>query len=149
MSDVPSAGRVEVVICGPGHHDRAERARPVVAAIAALGLEVAVQTDLRPRLADDIRSLLDAGASFVRLEAEGMVGDLVSAAHETAGDLVSAAHETAGDLGSAAEQITPGVVVVVLRPGPLVEPEVRGDGALAGSVRDAIAVLTAGHGERG
>jgi hypothetical protein len=126
MSDAPSAGRVEVVICGPGHHDRAERARPVVAAIAAIGIEVAVQTDLRPRLADDIRSLLDAGASFVRLEAEGMVGDLVSAA----------------------QQISPGVVVVVLRPGPLVEPEVRGDGALAGSVREAIAALTAAHGER-
>ena len=125
MSDVSSVGGVEVVICGPGHHDRAERARPVVAAIAALGLEVAVQTDLRPRLADDIRSLLHAGASFVRLEAEGMVGDLASAA----------------------QQIRADVVVVVLRPGPLVEPEVRGDGALAGSVRDAMAVLTAGHGE--
>lgn len=137
MSDAPSAGRVEVVICGPGHHDRAERARPVVAAIAAIGIEVAVQTDLRPRLADDIRSLLDAGASFVRLEAEGMVGDLVSKAHESV-----------GDLRSVAQQIPPGVVVVVLRPGPLVEPEVRGDGALAGSVREAIAALTAGHGER-
>ncbi len=147
MSDAPSAGLVEVVICGPGHHDRAERARPVVAAIAAIGIEVAVQTDLRPRLADDIRSLLDAGAAFVRLEAEGMVGDLVSVAHESGGEVVSAAHESVGELVSAAQQISPGVVVVVLRPGPLVEPEVRGDGALAGSVREAVAALTAVHGE--
>ena len=88
------------------------------------------------RLADDIRSLLDAGASRVRLEADGIVGDLVSVAHEMVGDPVSVA-----------EQIAP-TVVVVLRPGPHTEPEVRGDEATAGSVRIAIAALTAADGDR-
>jgi hypothetical protein len=138
MSEARSLDRVEVLICGPGHHERTSRARPVVAAIAALGLEVAVSTDLRPRLADDVRSLLDGGASMVRLQADGIVGDLVSAAGERVGDLVSAVGE-----------IPAGVVVVVLRAGPRVEPEVRGEGAVADSVRDAITDLTEADGEPG
>ena len=138
MSEARSPDRVEVLICGPGHHERTSRARPVVAAIAALGLEVAVSTDLRPRLADDVRSLLDGGASMVRLQADGIVGDLVSAAGESVGDLVSAVGE-----------IPAGVVVVVLRAGPRIEPEVRGEGAVADSVRDAITDLTEADGEPG
>ena len=110
----------------------------MVAAIAALGLEVAVSTDLRPRLADDVRSLLDGGASIVRLQADGIVGGLVSAAGESVGDLVSAVGE-----------IPAGVVVVVLRAGPRIEPEVRGEGAVADSVRDAITDLTEADGEPG
>ena len=149
MSEARSTDRVEVLICGPGHHERTSRARPVVAAIAALGLDVAVSTDLRPRLADDVRSLLDGGASIVRLQADGIVGDLVSAAGESVGDLVSAAGESVGDLVSAVGEIPAGVVVVVLRAGPRVEPEVRGEGAVADSVRDAITDLTEADGEPG
>lgn len=132
MDESARPATVEIVISGPGHHDRAERARPVIAAVAALGLEVAVATDLRPRLADDMRALLEAGSVHVRLSAEGIVGELRSAGAPTPDGLGS---------GGPGDRIgAPGTaVVVVLRAGPHLDAVVRGEGDVADSVRVAVA----------
>lgn len=95
----------------------------MVAAIVALGVEVLVRTDLRPRLADDIRSLLDAGATQVRLEADGMVGDFIAA---PGADL----HDRGDDR-----------VVIVLRAGPRVPDTVMGESDLAAKVRGIVTAL--------
>ena len=70
--------QVTVELRGSGHHDRTERAIPVIEALTAAGLRCFVRTDLRPRLADDMRALIDAGAARVRLSAEGLTGDLAA-----------------------------------------------------------------------
>jgi hypothetical protein len=119
----PSHGGVEVAISGPGHHERAARAGQVVAAIVALGVEVRVTTDLRPRLADDIRSLLDAGASEVRLEADGMVGDFVAAPG-------AELHDPPDDR-----------VLIVLRAGPRLPAVVKGESDLAVRIRAVVDAL--------
>lgn len=105
-----------VVLRGPGHHDRARRAQAVISAIVAEGLDVVVTTDLRPRLADDVRALLDAGARSVRLEADGIVGDLAPQA----------------------DDIPQGPVLVVLRAGSEATTEVRGQGSDAARIRSAL-----------
>lgn len=120
MDGPTSLGGVEVEISGPGHHERAARARPIVAAIAALGIEVLVRTDLRPRLADDLRSLLDAGAALVRLEADGMLGEFVAVPD------------------SDFDNRSPERVVIVLRAGPRLPPVVVGDSDLATPIRVAV-----------
>ncbi len=104
-----------VEVSGPGHHDRAGRAGPVIAALTAGGLTVSVETDLRPRLADDLRALLDAGAHTVRLAGPGVHGDL--AADRTP----LPAHRAD--------------VVVVLRPAPEARVEVVGEGEAAARAR--------------
>jgi hypothetical protein len=121
--DGPSHGGVEVEISGPGHHERAARAQQIVAAIVALGVGVVVRTDLRPRLADDIRGLLDAGAGQVRLEADGMVGDFVAT---PGADFHDAGHDR---------------VVIVLRAGPRFPAVVTGDSDLAVRIRAAVDAL--------
>jgi hypothetical protein len=121
--DGPSHGGVEVAISGPGHHERAARAGPIVAAIVALGVDVRVRTDLRPRLADDIRSLFDAGATEVRLEADGMVGDFIAVPGEEPPD-------PRDDR-----------VVVVLRAGPRLPAVVTGESDRAVRIRAAVDAL--------
>ena len=58
---------VVVTLSGPGHHERADAAVALLRALIELGVRVGVSTDLRPRLADDMRALLDAGAGRVLL----------------------------------------------------------------------------------
>lgn len=65
--DDASGGKVVVTVSGPGHHDRAAAAAEVIAALAPLGRRIAVSSDLRPRLADDVESLLASGAEEVLL----------------------------------------------------------------------------------
>jgi hypothetical protein len=120
----------EVVLRGPGHHERAERARPVIAAISTLGVEVVVSTDLRPRLADDVRGLLEAGATRVRLEADGIAGELASTGDDRA------------YRASGSEGLGPNTVLVVLKAGSATPPEVVGEGKLADSVRGVLSALT-------
>ncbi len=125
MNDDRPPARVEVVISGPGHHDRAARAQPVITAVAALGLDVMVTTDLRPRLADDIRAMLDAGATSVRLEADGLVGDLTRPAEESP--------DRAGRRDGPAEP-----VMIILAAGADSTVVVRGEGESAAAIRLAI-----------
>ncbi len=66
-----------VEIKGPGHHERSEFARSVVNAIANLGKVVAVEADLRPRLAADLTEMLGVGAKEVLLYAKGMMAKVV------------------------------------------------------------------------
>lgn len=128
MESTRTPDPVKVFISGPGHHERAARATSVISSISALGLEVTVATDLRPRLADDVRALLEAGASKVRLEADGIVGDFEAAR----GDTDRFGQDDAG------HGRHPVPVVVILRPGPHRDPVVEGVGDIADSVRDAI-----------
>lgn len=67
----PDAVRT-LFVRGPGHHERSELAARLAGALAALGEEVWVRMDVRPRLAADIAGALAAGASRVVLEGEGM-----------------------------------------------------------------------------
>lgn len=60
------SGRVTVSVRGPGHHERTRAAAAVVRAVAPIAT-VAVSADLRPRLADDVAALIDAGATEVLL----------------------------------------------------------------------------------
>ena len=132
MDSTPSNDPVRVVISGPGHHERAARATSVIATIVALDLEVVVTTDLRPRLADDIRALLEAGASRVRLEADGIEGELQSATRDAVGG--SDSNAVVGP-----DRRTGGPVIVILRPGHHLDPIVEGEGDIADAVREAIA----------
>ena len=66
-----------VEIKGPGHHERSGFARSVVNAIANLGKVVAVEADLRPRLAADLTEMLGVGATEVLLYAKGMMAKVV------------------------------------------------------------------------
>ena len=125
MHASPSNSRVVVEVRGPGHHDRAERSRPVIAAIAALGHEIVVVTDLRPRLADDMRALLESGAGRVRLEADGL----------------------AGDIRSEADPIPSGPVVVALIASATTTIEVQGESPVAAEVRAAVEALDAATGD--
>ncbi len=61
-----------VAVVGPGHHERAIKGAEVIAALAGAGYEVVVKSDLRPRLADDLVSLLEAGANLAILSGSGV-----------------------------------------------------------------------------
>jgi len=127
MSDPSSGDAIVVEIRGPGHHDRAERSLPVIEAITALGHEVVVLTDLRPRLADDMRALLDAGATQIRLEGDGLAGDLIGSI----------------------EPIPPGPVMVKLSAAATTTIDVSGESAEAAGVRAAIEALPPATGAGG
>lgn len=66
-----------VDIRGPGHHERSELAGRVVEAIADCGKIVAVEADLRPRLAADLSEMLAVGAKEVLLFGKGMLATVV------------------------------------------------------------------------
>ncbi|NNN18615.1 MAG: hypothetical protein HKL84_02045 [Acidimicrobiaceae bacterium] len=66
-----------VEIKGPGHHERSEYAGSVVKIISGLGKVVAVEADLRPRLAGDLAEMLELGAREVLLYAKGMMAKVV------------------------------------------------------------------------
>ncbi len=57
-----------IEVRGPGHHERSELAARVVSVLAAAGLQVVVEMDLRPRLAGDIAAAIDNGAASVLLD---------------------------------------------------------------------------------
>ncbi|MEX6428332.1 MULTISPECIES: hypothetical protein [Ferrimicrobium] len=61
-------------IRGPGHHERSELAAVVTRVLASVGREVWVRMDIRPRLAADISTVLDEGASKVLLVGQGLYG---------------------------------------------------------------------------
>lgn len=66
-----------VEVKGPGHHERSEFAGAVVKAISDAGKIVAVEADLRPRLANDLAEMLNVGAKEVLLYAKGMMAKVV------------------------------------------------------------------------
>lgn len=66
-----------IEIRGPGHHERSEFAGRVVNVLADLGVKVAVEADLRPRLAADLSEMLEMGAKEVLLYAKGMMAKVV------------------------------------------------------------------------
>lgn len=72
-----------IEIRGPGHHERSEFAGRVVKSITGTGKSVAVEADLRPRLAADISAMLEVGAQEVLLYAKGMVAKVTSAPEMT------------------------------------------------------------------
>lgn len=65
-------------IRGPGHHERAGFARQIVEAVAGKGMKVAVEADLRPRLASDLAEMLGGGAVEVLLYASNMIAKVVA-----------------------------------------------------------------------
>ena len=93
-----------VKVVGSGHHERAAYACGVIARLRALGFDVEVHTDLRPRLAADMAGLLQAGARAVTLDGEGIHALVVGVADREA-------------LSFAAERSGAAVVEVVLEPG--------------------------------
>lgn len=70
--------RIDVV--GVGHHERASYATELVRGLCQAGFSVVVHTDLRPRLASDLASLLEAGASSINLSGSGIAALVVSEA---------------------------------------------------------------------
>jgi hypothetical protein len=66
-----------IEVRGPGHHERSEFAGRVVNLISSLGFKVAVEADLRPRLAADLTEMLEQGAKEVLLYASGMMAKVV------------------------------------------------------------------------
>lgn len=64
-------------VLGSGHHERSEFAGRVVEALAKEGFCVAVEADLRPRLASDLEGMLKLGAQEVLLYAKGMVAKVM------------------------------------------------------------------------
>lgn len=66
-----------VEVKGPGHHERSEFAGSVVKVLSESGRVVAVEADLRPRLAKDLSEMLQVGAREVLLYAEGMLAKVV------------------------------------------------------------------------
>lgn len=68
-----------IEVQGPGHHERSEFASKVVKSMRGIGKSVAVEADLRPRLAADISEMLDLGAQEVLLYAKGMLARVTSA----------------------------------------------------------------------
>ena len=94
--------RIKVV--GTGHHERAEFASALIPRLAAAGFSVVVRADLRPRLAADLSSMLEAGAELVRLEGSGVAAVVV-------------AEGESGRLDAAEDSIGPGALEVVLAPG--------------------------------
>lgn len=75
VAEMASVSVIEVR--GPGHHERSEFAGRVVNIVASLGLKVAVEADLRPRLANDLTEMLEKGAKEVLLYAKGMMAKVV------------------------------------------------------------------------
>ncbi len=67
--------RIDVV--GVGHHERASFATELVRGLRGAGFSVVVHTDLRPRLASDLASLLDAGAISINLSGSGIAALVV------------------------------------------------------------------------
>ena len=123
---------VVVTLSGPGHHERADAAVILVSALHALGMRVGVSSDLRPRLADDMGALLDAGAGRVLL-----VGGRVTAVtvHD---DDTERARERRYLEGADV------VVRLVAGPGPMlatVEESGLADRAMQAQVREVLATV--------
>lgn len=120
-----------VEVRGPGHHDRAEAAARLIAAVASHG-EVMVETTLRPRLAVDVEALLDAGAAGVTLDGPASRGVFCStggseAAPDPAAIVVRLVADAAAlhavvltplEPGSAAESVHQAIVKLGLTPQP-------------------------------
>lgn len=64
-------------VLGSGHHERSEFAGKVVESLSKEGFCVAVEADLRPRLAADLEGMLKLGAHEVLLYAKGMIAKVV------------------------------------------------------------------------
>ncbi len=94
--------RIKVV--GTGHHERAEFAAALIPRLASAGFRVVVRADLRPRLAADLSSMLQAGAELVRLEGSGIAALVVAEAES-------------GRLDAAEESMGPEALEVVLAAG--------------------------------
>jgi hypothetical protein len=94
--------RIKVV--GTGHHQRAAFAYTLIPRLASAGFKVVVLADLRPRLAADLSSMLEAGADLVRLEGSGIAA-------------LAVAEGESGRLDAAEAAMGPETVEVVLSPG--------------------------------
>lgn len=75
--EVEMASVSVIEVRGPGHHERSEFAGRVVNVLSSLGVKVAVEADLRPRLAADLTEMLEQGAKEVLLYAKGMMAKVV------------------------------------------------------------------------
>lgn len=81
--------RIRVV--GTGHHERAAFASALIPKLASAGFKVVVLADLRPRLAADLSSMLEAGADLVRLEGSGIAALVVAEGESARLDAAEAA----------------------------------------------------------
>ncbi|MDA8209922.1 MAG: hypothetical protein M0Z92_13110 [Actinomycetota bacterium] len=81
--------RIRVV--GAGHHERAAFASALIPRLASAGFKVVVVADLRPRLAADLSSMLEAGADLVRLEGSGIAALVVAEGESARLDAAEAA----------------------------------------------------------
>ena len=81
--------RIRVV--GTGHHERAAFASELIPRLASAGFKVVVLADLRPRLAADLSSMLEAGADLVRLEGSGIAALVVAEGESARLDAAEAA----------------------------------------------------------
>ena len=67
--------RIQVI--ASGHHERAEFATALITRLVDAGFDVWVTSDLRPRLAQDLALLLDAGAHSIHLSGSSIAALVV------------------------------------------------------------------------